>query len=35
MSAARFFLDEDVYAAAAFVLRQLGLDAISTNETAR
>jgi hypothetical protein len=35
MSAARFFTDEDVYAAVAPALRKAGLDAISTPEVGR
>ena len=35
MSASRFFLDEDVYAAVAPALRKSGLDAVSTPEAGR
>ena len=35
MSAAKFFTDEDIYAAVAPILRKAGLDAISTPETGR
>lgn len=35
MSAARFFTDEDVYAAVAIGLRKAGLDAVSTPDVGR
>jgi hypothetical protein len=35
MSAARFFTDEDVYAAVALALRRAGIDAVSTAEVRR
>jgi len=35
MSAAKFFTDEDIYAAVAPALRKAGLDAVSTPESGR